>query len=284
MTVAERYAAAVAALEQADFETAIERLGDVVIEQPEHAEAWTHLGVCYLETGQGPRALEALGRAAQANPASAQVQYLLGVAHGAAGELDRAIACFHHALELDPAHAKAEEFRVRTEGLLESRQHFKNALALLKAKSPPGYAAGALREMLLSLGVFPGSPARDELAYCFRELQKSLREVPCEIEPGYAFRPFFDACERGYQSVRLFNWAAARQAFEQAVGMREEPFVFHGLALACMGAGDVENALRFWKELLEREPEYDLGTLARPRRPDAAPASAAGQAPLSRPN
>ena len=271
-TAAEKYAEALAALDQADFETAIESLGDVVMDQPDHAEAWAHLGVCYLETGQGQRALEALERAARAGPASAQIQYLLGVAHGAAGELDRAHACFHRALELDPAHQKAEEFRVRTEGLLESREHYKAALALLQDKSQPGYAARALREILISIGIFPGSPAREELPYCFRELQKNLREVECAVESGYTFPPFFTACERGYQALRFLNWAGARAAYEEAVGMCEEPFVFHGLALACMGAGDIENALRFWKQLLEREPEFDLGTLGRLRllRPQGA--------------
>lgn len=277
---AEKYAKAMAALDQADFETAIESLGEVLLEQPDHAEAWTHLGVCYLETGQGQRGLEALERAARAEPGSAQIQYLLGVAHGASGELDCALDCFRRALELDPAHQKAEEFRVRAEGLLESRRHFKDALALLIEKPQPDYAARALRDLLLSIGLFPGSPGRNELGFCFRELQKSLRDDYYELEPSYNFQPFFDACERGYQSLRLFNWASARQAYEEAVGVREEPFVFHSLALACMGAGDIENALRFWKELLERAPEFDLGTLGRLRPPETRGTAAGGALPI----
>ena len=270
-----KYEEALAALDRADFETARESLDEVFRDQPDHAGAWTHLGVCFLEMGQGQRALEALERAAaivaaDTGPRAAQVHYLLGVAQGVAGELDRALACFRRALELDPAHQKAEEFRVRTEGLLESRQHYKNALALLKDKSHPHYAARALREILLSLSLFAGSPAREELPYCFGELRKTLRDAACALEPGYNFQPFFDACERGYQALRLFNWAAARQAYEEAAAMRAEPFAFHGLALASMGAGDAENALRFWKQLLERDPEFDLGTLGRPRSPRAA--------------
>ena len=267
----EKFAEALAAIDQADFATAIERLSELVTETPEHAEAWMYLGVCYLETGQGPRALEALERAARAAPgeapAAAQIHYLLGVAHGASGALDRALESFHHALSIDPSHQKAEEFRARTEGLIESRQHYKAALMLLREKSQPNYAAIALRELLLSTSGFPNSPARDELAYCFREVQKNLRETPCEVDSSYSFPPFFDACERGYQAVRLLNWPAAREAYEEAVALREEPFVFHGLALAALGSGDVENALRFWKHVLEREPEFDLGTLARVRPP-----------------
>jgi len=266
---AEKFAEALDALGQADFATALERLSEVVTETPEHAEAWMYLGVCYLETGQGPRALEALERAARAvpedAPAAAQVHYLLGVAHGASGALDLALGSFHHALSIDPAHQKAEEFRARTEGLIESRQHYKAALLLLREKSQPNYAAIALRELLLSISAFPNSPARDELAYCFREVQKNLRETPCQVDPAYAFPPFFDACERGYQAVRLLNWPAAREAYEEAVTLREEPFVFHGLALAAMGSGDIENALRIWKQVLDREPEFDLGTLTRVR-------------------
>jgi len=269
--MAGKFAEAMAALGQADFPSAIERLGEVVAEEPGHSEAWMYLGVCYLETGQGQRALEALERAARAarsnDPAAAQIHYLVGVAHGAAGALDRALESFHHALALDPAHQKAEEFRVRTEGLIESRQHYKAALMLLREKSQTNYAAIALRELLLSLGGFANSPARDELGYCFREVQKNLREKFYEVDPAYAFPPFFEACERGYHAVRLLNWPAAREAYEEAVTMREEPFVFHGLALAYMGAGDVENALRFWKEVLERDPVFDLATLGRVRPP-----------------
>jgi len=284
--VAEKYAAAMQALDQADFATAIECLEDVLREQADHADAWAHLGVCYLETGQGQRALEALERAAATAPASAQIRYLLGVAHGAGGELDRAVACFRHALELDPAHQKAEEFRVRTEALLESRQHYKNALYLLKEKSQPNYAALALREIVFSIGIFPQSPARDELAYCVRELQKNLREAYCEIDPGYRFPPWFEACERGYQALRLLNYTGARQSYEEAATMREEPFVLHGLALALHGTGDAENALRVWKQLLERDPEFELATLGRVRLPQAQASAAGGnlpQAPPSKP-
>jgi tetratricopeptide (TPR) repeat protein len=265
-----KFAEAMAALGQADFATAIERLDEAVRDDPEHAEAWMYLGVCYLETGQGQRALESLERAARvagSGGSAAQIHYLLGVAHGASGALDRALESFHHALALDPAHQKAEEFRVRTEGLIESRQHYKAALMLLREKSQPNYAAIALRELLLSITGFPNSPARDELGFCFREVQKSLRETFYEVDPTYAFPPFFEACERGYQAVRLLNWPAARQAYEEAVTMRDEPFVLHGLALAYMGAGDTESALRFWKQLLEREPEFDLGALGRVRAP-----------------
>jgi tetratricopeptide (TPR) repeat protein len=261
--VDQKFAEAMQALDQADFDTAIESLSAVLAEKPQHAEAWAQLGVCYLETGQGQRALEALERAAQADPGSAQIQYLLGVAHGAAGQIDRALACFQKALQLDPAHQKAEEFRVRAQALLESRQHYKNALALLKEKSQADYAARALREILLSIGIFPQSPARDELGYCVRQLQKSLRDVYYETDPAYQFLPWFEACGNGYQALRLLNFAAAREWYEKAATLRDDPFVLHGLALALYGAGEPESALRVWKQLLERNPDFDLGTLAR---------------------
>lgn len=267
---ADKFAEALEALDHAEFEEAIEILSEVVIESPERAEAWAHLGVCYLETGEGTRALEALLRATTCDPASAQNQYLLGVARGASGDVDAALACFHRALELDPAHPKAEEFRVRTESLVDSRQHFKDALLLLEKKPTPDFAARALRELLLSVFIYEGSPARDELAHSVRELQKSLRDVYCDVDAGYTFEPFFAACENAYTAARFLNWDSARQFFEQAAGMREDLFVLHGLAFASFNAGDRDTAIRIWRHVLEQDPEFDLGTLGRPRRPAGA--------------
>ena len=97
----------------------------------ENASAWSQLGVCYLETQRPADALEALTRAAKAAPADAQTHYLLGNACGSMGQLDRAADCYRRALELDPHHTKAEEFLMKVESLLESREHYRTGVGLL---------------------------------------------------------------------------------------------------------------------------------------------------------
>src|SRR2546428_7890641 len=118
----ERIARAKLALDRADFPTATASLEEIVVENSDCAEAWRMLGVCYLETQRPDFALEALTRAVGAAPEDATAHYLLGNACGTLGQLERAAACFRRALALDPDHAKAEEFLVRTESLLESRE------------------------------------------------------------------------------------------------------------------------------------------------------------------
>src|SRR5579863_4548371 len=119
----DRLAHALDAVEKADFPLAIALLEELVLEDSENASAWSHLGVCYLETQRPAEALEALSRAVAAAPNDADPHYLLGNACGSMGQLDRAAECYRRALAIDPHHAKAEEFLIKVESLLESREH-----------------------------------------------------------------------------------------------------------------------------------------------------------------
>ena len=159
------------ALNRADFPSAIEMLNEVVVEDSENAEAWRQLGVCYLETAQPHLAIEALTHAVRYDAGHATAHYLLGNAYGSWGQLERAAACYRRSLEIEPGHAKAEEFLIRTESLLESREHYRTGLKLLYVANPtPQDLNRALRELVQSTAIFPGSPARDNLLACPRKL------------------------------------------------------------------------------------------------------------------
>ncbi len=132
----DRLARALQALGQADFPAAISLLEEFVVEDPANADAWSQLGVCYLETQRPSDAVEAFSRAVQAAPMDAQAHYLLGNACGSLGQLDRAAACYRRALELDPHHAKAEEFLMKVESLIESREHYRSGLELALLPQP----------------------------------------------------------------------------------------------------------------------------------------------------
>ena len=133
----DRLARALEALGQADFPAAISLLEELVVEDsaecPGLEPAWRVLP-------GDPAAFRRLGSPypapLQAAPMDAQTHYLLGNACGSMGQLDRAAACYRRALELDPHHAKAEEFLMKVESLLESREHYRTGLSLLYSSNP----------------------------------------------------------------------------------------------------------------------------------------------------
>jgi tetratricopeptide (TPR) repeat protein len=257
------------ALSQADFSAAIALLEEVVVEESDNAEAWRQLGVCYLETHRAEYALEALSRAVHAAPDEAAAHYLLGTAHGTLGQLERAAACYRRALEIDPHHAKAEEFLMKTESLLESREHYRNALGLLYSPEPsPGDLNRALRELVQSVAIFEGSPGRDNLPECARRLLESMQERPIPLTITAELEPWARACERGFHCIRFKNWAGAQAAYEEALGYRVgDAFVHHALGFSFLGLGDFDNAVRAWLRTVEMEPGYDFTQFGRVARP-----------------
>jgi tetratricopeptide (TPR) repeat protein len=248
------------ALARADFDEAIEMFSELVAEDGSHGEAWTQLGACYLETRQPRLALEALERAVKAAPECPMAHYMLGTAWGTCGDLERARDCYRQALALDPEHAKAEEFLVRTESLLASRDHFRKAVAFLRA--PEGGALvlnQAIRELVQSVALFDQSPARDVLPECVQGIiaASSEQAIPFPASPELDF--WAQACERGWQCVRFRNWVGARAAYEEALAYRwQDAFVHHAIGFACADAGEWDEAVRAWLRVTELEPDYDF--------------------------
>ncbi|MGH9434236.1 MAG: tetratricopeptide repeat protein [Terriglobia bacterium] len=248
------------AIQRADFPEAIEIFSAVVAEDSDSAEAWRNLGHCYLETRQLDLALEALTRAVKYNPHDALAHYLLGHAYGSSGQLESAAACYRHALEIDPAHAKAEEFLMKTESLLESREHYRNALKHLYAPDPgPADLNLALRELIESAAIFEDSPAHQNLRECAQKLfeLRSPMTIPVRVTPDLDL--WARACERGYLCIAAKNWAGARDAYEEALGYRyQDSFVHHALGFCFVELADTAGAVSAWLRLLELDSDYDF--------------------------
>ncbi len=265
--IEQRFQRGLDALNRADFLSAIEELGEVVAEDSSNAAAWRALGVCYLEIRQPANALEALERSLSADPEQPDTHYVLGSACGTLGQLERAAACYRRALELDPDHAKAEEFLVRTEALLESREHYRRGLKLLYAAEPNRDELNqALRELVQSAAIFEGSPARESLADCAQKLL-ALRQ---EGTAGKSGTPSTDnwirCCERGYQCALFGNWVGAREAYQDALAYRvSDAFVHHALGFSFLLLGEPEEAVRAWLRALELDPDYDFTRFGRVR-------------------
>jgi tetratricopeptide (TPR) repeat protein len=251
---------AIEALNRADFPSAVAMLSEVVVEDAENAEAWRQLGVCYLETAQPDLAIEALTRAVRYDPRHATAHYLLGNAYGCGGQLERAAACYRRALEIEPEHTKAEEFLIRAESLLESREHYKVGIRLLYVANPtPQDLNRALRELTQSTAIFPASPARDNLLTCARKLLafKTERTIPADLPPE--LKSWATACERGFQCVQFNNWVGARAAYDEALSYRvQDAFVHHALGFSFIELGDLDDAVRAWLRVLELDAEYDF--------------------------
>lgn len=195
------------ALGRADFPAAIEILAGVASHDPSNAAAWRALGICYLEIREPKIALEALERSLQAEPEDADTHYVLGSACGTLGDLERAAACYRRALEFNPQHAKAEEFLIRTEALLESRDHYRRGLKLLYAAEPSREDLNqAVRELVQSAAIFEDSPARESLADCAQKLLAVRQEEPVSVETTSGTATWRRACERGFQCTLRSNW------------------------------------------------------------------------------
>ncbi len=261
----ERLAKAREALCQADFPSAIALLERLVEEDPAHGKAWRELGVCYLETHQPDRALAALTRAIQAVPEDATAHYLLGNVYGRFGQLERAAACYRRALEVDPRHVKAEEFLVKTESLLESREHYRRGLKLLYSSQPSVQDLNqALRELAQSVAIFPNSPARDNLLECAHQLLALKQEWIIAVRAAAQIEPWVAACQRGYHCVSFQNWVGAREAYDEALRYRtSDAFVHHALGFSFAQLGELDEALRAWLRTLELDPNYDFTRFGR---------------------
>jgi tetratricopeptide (TPR) repeat protein len=260
----------ISAIQHADFEGGIRAFKDVVSEEPEIADAWRNLGLCYLEIRHLDRALDALTRAIKYNPGDATAHYLLGHAYGSSGELEPAAACYRHALEIDPSHAKAEEFLMKTESLLESREHYRNALKSLYAPDPgPAELNLALRELIESAAIFPDSPAHQNLRECAQKIfdLRSPMTIPVRVTPELEL--WAAACERGYHSIEARNWLGARTAYEEALTYRyQDGFVHHALGFCLVEMGDSAAAVSTWLRLLEVDPNYDFTRFGKLHRRD----------------
>jgi tetratricopeptide (TPR) repeat protein len=264
----DRLAHALEAVERADFPDAISLLEELVLEDSQNASAWSQLGVCYLETQRPADALEALTRAASAAPADAPTHYLLGNACGNMGQLDRAADCYRRALELDPHHAKAEEFLMKVESLLESREHYRTGLGLLYSQNPSNDDLNrSLRELVLSAAIFENSPARDTLPEAARRLLALQQEHPLTLEIKPELQPWASACERGFQCIHFKNWVGAQAAYEEALNFRVgDAFVHQALGFSFLELGEIDNAVHAWLRAMELDPQCDFTRLTRVQR------------------
>ncbi|HXG91117.1 MAG TPA: tetratricopeptide repeat protein [Blastocatellia bacterium] len=252
-----------AALEVAEFDEAIELFGQAAIEDSSNARAWFYLGLCYFETRQPDLAREALNRAVGAAPDYADAHYLLGTVAGATGELDLAAESYRRALAIDPHHHKAEEFLIRTEALLASREHYRSAVRLIHAeKRERDWLNRAARELLQSVAIFKDSPAQNEFARLAREVIASGNRVMIP-DARASEGPFWsNAVERAEAAFARKNWPEAASNYKDALDLSSgHAFIHHALGLIYFELGDAESGVSAWQRAVDLDPDYDLSAI-----------------------
>jgi len=273
MTTHELFQQGVAALAQAEFEEAEAIFGELVTTDETHAEAWRQLAICYLERRRPDLAVEALQRALALRPEEAEAHYLLGTALGSTGQLNEAAASYRHALALDPAHHQAEEFLIRAESLIASREHFRRALRWLNSAPDSGAAKrrmlnGALREMVHSINIFPSSPARDHLGVVLTKITDGIIAEGNQYAIPFAVteetRLWAERYERACGCLMRRDWLSALAALREALLFRDEDaFVHHAFALTLFHLNDLNGAIEELTKTLDLDEGYDLTALGR---------------------
>src|SRR5262249_7556476 len=209
-----RLAKGIEALELAEFEDAIVLFEQAVVADASDPNAWFYLGLCYLETGRADLAIEALSRAIAADPSYADAHYLLGTAHGAAGQIDLAAESYRRALAIQPDHPKADEFLIRTEALIASREHYRSALRLVYSPTSGRQEMNeGIRELLQSVAIFNASPAAGE----FQRLAGQIMEAnEAAIASTGGEGPFWgSAVERAERAFDRKAWHEAASGYHE---------------------------------------------------------------------
>jgi len=252
------------ALQLAEFEDAIELFEQAAVEDSSDANAWFYLGLCYLETRRPDNAIESLRRAIAADSDHADAHYLLGTAFGATGQIDLAAGSYRKALAIKSDHAKADEFLIRTEALIASREHYRTALRLIY--SPPGEAGAVnqgIHELLQSVSIFDASPARNEFARLAEDIVQS-GTVSWITRPS-SDRPFWArAVKRAEDAIDRRALPEAASSYHEALDLEpEHAFIHHALGLIYFKMGDVAGGIRAWQQTLDLAPDYNFLAMGR---------------------
>jgi tetratricopeptide (TPR) repeat protein len=130
------------AFQEKNYQTALEALGQIVTQNPDHEEAWRMLGLTYLDLGNAHEAVKAQEHTVRIDPKEAQNYTNLGRALEVSGQQQRARETYERALRLDPLQSDA------TTGLKRLTQPQPAYLE----QNPPMRQLGQVGQSMASLG------------------------------------------------------------------------------------------------------------------------------------
>jgi predicted O-linked N-acetylglucosamine transferase (SPINDLY family) len=212
----------------------------IIAAQPEHAEAWHHLGVIAHQVGRDDLAVEWIRRAIGLRPNHAAAHCNLGEACRATRRFDEAIAAFQRALELAPDYPEAHN----------------NLGAALKAQGQLDQAIAAYRRALALQPKFP--EARNNLGAALAA-EGRTDEAMAEYRQALELDP---ACPATH--LNLGNALRERDRLEEAIAayrtaLRLQPAypqALSNLGVALTERGRPGESVAACRRALELKPDY----------------------------
>jgi tetratricopeptide (TPR) repeat protein len=221
------------------MDEARQRLERVLKLNPISAEAWFSYGNLWVDFDQSDSARTAYQRFIELRHATIQPDYLLGLAYSNRKQWDKAVTAYRTALAVDST-------AVDVWYSLGLTYHDKDDLT------------AAMYAMEKVLQFRPNHPsANNYVGYTWADENKNLNEALKRIQIAVTAEPdngfYLDSL--GWAYFRLGNLDKAIEHLTRAVELSgEDPVVSEHLGDVYKAKNDVENAARYWKLALEKDP------------------------------
>lgn len=222
------------------YEGAIQFFKKAVEKNPQHAEAYYHLGICYKETN-ATNAVNAFKKAIEINPDYIEAFYELGLTYNGLNMKTEAIEAFRGALRINPDHEDSLLY-LGIAYCLDDQ--FKSATSVLKR----------------SLDIFPDKKAYYFLGVSYAGQTQHDRAIHAfkqciEIDPGYVEAHI--GLGSSYGAVQ--NWIEGIKTLNKAVILDpQNPYVHFLLGLLHLGNHDLGSAELEYQRLVNTKGDNKL--------------------------
>jgi predicted O-linked N-acetylglucosamine transferase (SPINDLY family) len=212
----------------------------ILLQQPNHAEALHLLGMLAAQAGRLDAAVELMRRAIQLKPDYAEAHNNLAIALRNKGQLDEAVAACRQAIQLKPDFAEAH---VNLANALQDMGQVNEAIASYRqaVRLKPGFAEAHfnLGNALKDVGQV------DEAIACFRQ---SVR-----LKPGFA--EAYNNLGNALKDNGQLDEAIA--SYRQAIGLKPGFAQAHSnLGYALQGKGRIDEAIAAYRQAIRLKPDY----------------------------
>lgn len=212
----------------------------ILVQEPNHADALHHLGVIAHQMGRHDLAVDLIGRALGADPGNARACNNLGAALEASGRLDEAIAAYRQALAIDP---NSPETHRNVGVALQKKGQLDEAIAAYRTAAAlnPNYAEAHCN---LGAALQTSGQPDDAAAACRRAI--GLRPDYAEAHSNLAV---------ALQKMGQLDEAMA--ACRRALAIRPDyPEALMNMGVICQELGEFGEAIRCYDRAILLRPDY----------------------------
>jgi len=212
----------------------------ILVQQPDHADALHLLGVVAHQMQKNQVAVELINRAIAVDPSIAMYHNNLGSALSATGQPEQAARAYREAIRLQPDYA-------------EAHNNLGNALKNM------GRISEALDAYHCAIQFQPGyAEAHNNLGNALKQQGEFTAAIAAYHEALHIKNNYAEAyCNLGTVLLAQNNWeqaaAACRKAISLKPGLAE---AYNTLGLALQGQGQIESAIQIFRMALQIKPDY----------------------------